>query len=748
MPYKVTQKSFTGGELSPALYARNNLVKYESGLKTLKNGFVRQEGCVSNRSGLELVGETKDSLKKSRLIPFSFNTEQTYMIEAGHKYFRFIKNGAYIVYPDDYGGSEELEPDIDIEVPVEPDIDIDDTEEKPPKEPYDPEKVAKRGLPVEIETPYKEEELSMLKFAQNADILTICHTKHEPMELSRYSHYDWELKTIYYAPVIKPPKNLKAVWSGSTANPRKYSYLVTAIDEETEQESNRSAVVEVNGRIESYWAVGEKMTISFDEVSKASEYNVYRSVNGIFGFIGTTTTTSFEDTKYEPDMSTTAPQNKNPFKIYDPKEIIESAGGGTAYYPVKRPELYPSVTNYFQQRKVYANSKAKPQTIWATQTGTSNNFNISSPLSATDAITLTISERQVNDIRHLVAMNDLIVFTSKAEWKVNGSDNIFSASPPPVPLIQSCHGCSHIPPIVSGNMIIFVQAGGSIVRDLCYTYVSDSYDGDELTIFANHLFEGKQIIDMDYSNEPYRIIWCILSDGKLAGLTYNRKQEVCGWHRHETIGNFESVAVIREGFEDIAYFIVQRNINNQVKRFVERMPSRIISNVSESFFVDCGLRYNGKPVKTVSGLEHLENETVIVCADGIVITDLIVKNGKINLHNAASNIVVGLPYEFELETLNIESENTFGVKKIINRVNFKVDKSREDFFVVGAEGTEIQNPRKFGKTLSDKTLFSGDVEAGIFSKPKEEATVHIKQKYPLPLTILSITSDVSIPNVA
>ena len=71
-----TQKSFTGGELSPALYARNDLAKYVIGLKTLKNGFVRAEGCVSNRSGLELVCEVKNSSSKVEpagiLLVFAF----------------------------------------------------------------------------------------------------------------------------------------------------------------------------------------------------------------------------------------------------------------------------------------------------------------------------------------------------------------------------------------------------------------------------------------------------------------------------------------------------------------------------------------------------------------------------------------------------------------------------------------------------------------------------------------------------
>lgn len=684
---RVTQNSFTGGELSTPLNARNDLAKYQAGLKILKNGFVHQEGAVSNRAGLEFIGETKESQKQSRLIPFSFNTEQTYVIEAGDKYFRFIKDGGYIVYPDDY--EDEI----------------------------------LRGKIVEVETPYTTDELPLLKYAQNADVLTICHPNHPQIELSRNSHYDWSVETIDFTPKIKAPANIKAVWTGKSENTRKYQYLVTAVND-NDEESVRSSVVEVTGRYEGYWAVGEYMTISWDAADGAVEYNIYRSVNGIFAYIGTSTTTSFTDEKIEPDLSATAPIEKNPFE-----------------------NNYPSVVNYFQQRKIYANTKQNPQTIYTSQTGTSDNFNVSRPLVASDAITLTISEREVNEIRHIVAMNDLVVLTSSAEWKVNGTDGAFSASPAPVAKPQSYYGCSHVMPVVSGNMILFVQAGGSVLRDLGYTYVSDSYDGDELTIFANHLFKGRQIIDMAYAKEPFRIVWCVLSDGKLAGLTYNRKQEISGWHRHETDGNFESVVCIREGFEDVAYFIVRRIINGEVKRYVERMATRIINNATDSIFLDSALKYEGAPVDVLHGLEHLEGKEVYVNADGGVEWHT-VKDGSITLHNEASIISVGLPYEFEFKTLSIEGENTHGLKKLVNRASVKINESREDFFIVGSNLIEVQNERSIESINDPSLLVSKDADVTIYSDWQEEAAIHIKQKYPLPISILSVSAVVDVENAA
>lgn len=65
---RVTQKSFTGGELTPALYSRNDLAKYAVGAKLIRNGIIHQEGAISNRAGLEYIGEVKDSSTKTRLV--------------------------------------------------------------------------------------------------------------------------------------------------------------------------------------------------------------------------------------------------------------------------------------------------------------------------------------------------------------------------------------------------------------------------------------------------------------------------------------------------------------------------------------------------------------------------------------------------------------------------------------------------------------------------------------------------------
>src|SRR5690606_20130378 len=91
------QPSFTAGVLSSSLHARVDLAKYASGLKVGKNLFIHAHGGASNRAGTEFINEVKDSADVTRLIPFSFNTDQTYILEFGDLYMRVYRNGGRVL---------------------------------------------------------------------------------------------------------------------------------------------------------------------------------------------------------------------------------------------------------------------------------------------------------------------------------------------------------------------------------------------------------------------------------------------------------------------------------------------------------------------------------------------------------------------------------------------------------------------------------------------------------------------------
>ena len=174
------------------------------------------------------------------------------------------------------------------------------------------------------------------------------------------------------------------------------------------------------------------------------------------------------------------------------------------------------------------------------------------------------------------------------------------------------------------------------------------------------------------------------------------------------------------------------------------MATRTVNKTEDGIFLDCCLTYSGTPIKTISGLSHLEGEIVNVLADGDIEIGLTVQNGSITLKNAASKIVAGLPYEFELETLRLEGDSTYGLTKSVNEINVFVDKSREDFFLVSSNGELCQNTRSI-KSIDDVNyLYSGDISMQAFYDYSNEATVRIKQIYPFPLTINSVSLDVTV----
>lgn len=435
----------------------------------------------------------------------------------------------------------------------------------------------------EIATTYQEQHLFELNFTQSADVLTIAHPNYAPRELKRLAPNNWTLTPISFTPAIAAPTGLTASpRSGGTGDTSEYRYKVTAVSpDESAEESLASAPATVNSYDSKAGAV-----LSWTAVAGADHYNVYKENNGsgIFGFIGQADGTAFTDNNISPEKDDTPPSYDNPF-----------AGGNN-----------PGVVSYYQQRLVFAASTSKPQTIWMSRVGAFHNFGYSTPTKDDDAITLTIASRQVNRIRALVPLKDLLVLTSGAEVTITGDAT--GIKPTNVQAIfQSYIGSSTILPAVYGNTALYVQARGQKLADLSYSYTSDGFQGQDLTVLSSHLVRGYEITDMALAQAPDSVLWCVRSDGTLLGFTYLPTQDVYSWHRHVSDGEFESVVSIPEGDEDAIYVIARRVVNGVSKRYVERMASRQLTKYDSgdyvydrAFFVDSGLTYDGRRAGTAT----------------------------------------------------------------------------------------------------------------------------------------------------
>lgn len=255
---------------------------------------------------------------------------------------------------------------------------------------------------------------------------------------------------------------------------------------------------------------------------------------------------------------------------------------------------YPSEVEFYSDRLCFANTARQPQTLWMSKAGSYVEFGRTVPLLDTDAITLTINARQVNAIKELVPLSDLLVMTTSAEWRLTtGADEVVAPGKTGFKP-QTFYGASGMSAQVVGETAVFVQGRGNIVRDLGFEFTKDGYSGNDLTIYASHLVEGYQISDIAYQQAPYSCVWIVRDDGSLLSLTYVREQEVIGWALHWTDGYFESVCTVPEGDQNAVYATVRRTINGVEKVYLERLSTRQLSDMRDAFFVDSGLTYDGR----------------------------------------------------------------------------------------------------------------------------------------------------------
>ncbi len=197
------------------------------------------------------------------------------------------------------------------------------------------------------------------------------------------------------------------------------------------------------------------------------------------------------------------------------------------------------------------------------------------------------------------------------------------------------------------------------LREIIYDEVA-GYQSSETTVDAEHITVSG-VVDLDFAQEPDPLVWAVRADGNLACLTWNTEQRVRGWHRHPIggAGFVESVATMpaAEGDRNEVWMIVRRTINGVTKRYVEYMerPWRDGDSQASQFYVDCGLTYTGAATTTITGLGHLEGQTVDILANGAPHPQRVVTGGAITLQRAYTPVAIGLPAPCKLRTMRMEA---------------------------------------------------------------------------------------------
>jgi len=653
------QTNFTGGIFSAYMDGHIDSPRRNNSYKSSINLIPMMQGPLTRRGGTRFVYPVKNQGVQTALVPFQFNVQQAYMLEVGVEYIRFYKDHGIIL---------------------------------------------DSGVPYEVATPYSfadlftSEGLLNLQYAQSADVLYLVHEDHKPKALARTGDTNWTLTDLEFEDGPYLPTNTTETTLTFAAGTG--SVTVTA-----------SSVVGINGGLGFLASdVGRVIRVKQNYGSPAAS-------GWHWGYISARAST----TQITVDIKETS---FTPAATKDWRLGVYSDTTG-----------YPSVVTFYEGRIVFGASPENRQRIdFSTSGGFSPTVVRYSPtdtdatINPDNAIGVTIST--TNYIQWLAGdEKGLVVGTAGGEWMVRPSINGEALSPDNSSAKPtSREGCAKIQPIETGSTILFAQRYRRKVNEHAYSFEVDSYRAPDMTLLAKGIL-GRGVKSWAWQSQPNRMAWCATTGGGLAALTYNREEQIIGWSSYRVGGHNAINAADETGLVDCVasipnpssigdevWMIVYRVINGSVKRYVEYMtPSFEIGDVLQDHAaMDSTLSYNGAPTATLTGLDHLEGEDVVLMVDGRTHPPLTVSGGSVTLANGVTGSVihVGLKNSWLLRTNKWEAGAQDGtaqgkikrfsscIVRLLNSLGLKYGIDNVDEYVFdNAEGFD-----------QDIGLFTGDIK--------------------------------------
>lgn len=576
----------------------------------------------------------------------------------------------------------------------------------------------------ELTTPYATADLAAIKYAQTADIMYLASPDHKPHRLLRWGHAGWSLEEVDFADGPWGPVNVTATKLTPGATTGK-GVLITS-----------DSTIGINsGQGFLPTDVGRLIRIEFGSVWG---WAVISAVNS---------------------------------RVSVTTDIRRAFGAST---PIDQWRLgawsdttgWPRAVTFYESRAAWAGSAGRPQTVWMSQSGDFQNMqpdNGAGLVADDDAIARTVASQTVNAILWMVPAGKLIAGTTANQLVMRS--NLDDGAITPVDFsvkAQTTRACADVGAIAIDEAAIFAQRGKR--RLLAFGRDGGGYRVYDLTIFAEHVTRG-DIAELAYQEEPHSLVWVLRADGVLAALTYRPEQEVIGWSRHILGGSFgaghaevESIATIPGNAvagtqaRDELWCIVKRTINGATRRYVEVFEADYEDgdNARDAFYIDSGLTYSGAATATITGLDHLEGETVKVLAEGAVHPDRTVVGGSIALDAAYTRVQVGLGYTHKYKSLKLEGGGTIGTAitqtRRIGRLGLILDNTL-GLKLGDSEARLKEIPFRAVGDAMDTAVppFTGEkIIEDFASEWSEDPRIHIQGDKPVPLTVLGIAPHIEV----
>jgi hypothetical protein len=566
----------------------------------------------------------------------------------------------------------------------------------------------------EIVSPYSTADLDKLDFTQSADILFICHPDYQTRKLSRTGHTSWSFSAFEAIDGPWAAINLET----TTLTPSATTGLAITI--------TASSLTGINNN-QGFLATDVGRHIRILSGGKWGSAKITNRVSSTVVTCGVFTDFPFG--------ATTATDN---WRL----GIWSNTTG------------WPTTATFYQQRLFFANNLASPNTVWASESG---NFTTFSPTNSEaevlddSGLDLTLATDQVNAIRWMYGAKQLQLGTSDGPFVISsGSDNLALTPSNLTSNRETTDGTTTKKPIGASRATIFIDRTRTKIRELAYNLEVDGYATPDLTLIAEHITTGN-IKELAYTRSPDSLIWALLDTGQLRCLTYERAQDVVAWHRHTlggTDSKVKSIAAVPsfDELQEILYMVVERTINGATKQYIEYLEKAFDTakgdTPSTAFFVDSGLSYSGTAATVISGLGHLEGQTVRVLVNGANHPDKVVSSGAITLDRPATNASIGLKYTALIRTLDpevqTESGPSQGKTRRVERVTARVVDTYNLEIGVNLEKMQTVFFRTPSVPMGSLVLFTGDKRLLLEFTPDREFDLYMRHDDPLPCTILAV----------
>ena len=345
---------------------------------------------------------------------------------------------------------------------------------------------------------------------------------------------------------------------------------------------------------------------------------------------------------------------------YSPTVTAQGAGRG-ARFEVKLSKdsdvEYPTCSGQYDQRRVFAGSLKNPLKLWMTNAGSQNLMTVHTPLQDDDRIEVVALSSDADIIRHIVAMDSLILFTGSSELRVFSQSGVMSPRTIGV-RAQSYVGANGVTPVVAKNTIVYISARGAHPQALNYTDASGLYMSQDLGVRCSHLFDGLDIVDLALCKTPEQLLLAVSTNGDLLVCNYLPEQQVNAWSKIRTDGQVTSVSSVAEGVEDRVYVMVKRYIGGKYHYYLECLAPMLYQEDEEARCLDCFSEATfPDPVSDITGLGYLEGKYVIVVGDQKAQGPYLVENGAVKLDEPAQHVIVGIPYQSDVVTIPLDHKS-------------------------------------------------------------------------------------------